>query len=129
MAIWFYVFLQQGSPTKIDHKNKDTLILTSLLEDLDFKRTFRPCYLLGGCNPRPRENSHGFDVESGSAPPLDWVPRMPQEAAEKSGSRGAPGFPKNRRVRVEKRNIVTCFSPLKDNLCIFPKPQPPLPFV
>ncbi|CAJ1421687.1 unnamed protein product [Effrenium voratum] len=26
-----------------------------------------------------QENSHGFDVESGSAPPLDWVPRMPQE--------------------------------------------------
>ena len=31
----FYHFLGEGSPTKIDYRKKGTLILTSLLEDLD----------------------------------------------------------------------------------------------
>ena len=31
----FYTFLEEGSPTKIDYRKKGTLVLTSLLEDLD----------------------------------------------------------------------------------------------
>ena len=31
----FYSSLGEGSPTKIDYRKKGTLILTSLLEDLD----------------------------------------------------------------------------------------------
>ena len=35
----FYPFLQEGSATKIDYRIKGTLILTSLLEDLDHDST------------------------------------------------------------------------------------------
>ena len=36
----FYPFLGEGSPTKIDHRKKGTLILTSLLEDLASAQIF-----------------------------------------------------------------------------------------
>ena len=46
----FYLFLREGSPTKID----STLVLTSLLEDLDNSRSLRRCY-----GPRTSRRSRG----------------------------------------------------------------------
>ena len=40
-------FLGEGSPTKIDYRKKGTLILTSLLEDLE-KETKRKPTIVGG---------------------------------------------------------------------------------
>ena len=37
-------FLGEGSPTKIDHRKKGTLFLTSLLEDLDCLRPLHGSY-------------------------------------------------------------------------------------
>ena len=38
----FYLFLGEGCPTKIDYRKKFTLILTSLLEDLEYRATLAP---------------------------------------------------------------------------------------
>ena len=44
----FYPFVGEGSPTKIDYKKKGTLILTSLLEDLEDKGAWGCSKVHGG---------------------------------------------------------------------------------
>ena len=49
-------FLGEGSPTKIDYRKKGTLILTSLLADLD---NVGPCLLWGSPPLKQSEQSWG----------------------------------------------------------------------
>ena len=44
-VVSFYPFLQEGVPNKISHIKKGTLILTSLLEDLDKICSALPCLM------------------------------------------------------------------------------------